>query len=240
MRRKPPTAVMVIAILHFVFGGLGLLCGVCGGVMELAGGAKAFPQAGDAEQRAHMQRQEERRILTEKVQNERIPFYQAYTATNRVMNLVLSAVMVVAGFGLVYLKSWGRWLSVGYAVVSLLLQLVVLFYTVVYFGPAKQEVYRIMPPADEQERMEYSLAMPITPVCSGLVLLYPLAVLVVMFLPSVAKAFQPRPPSRRRRREEDYDEGDDHDRPARRRRREEYEEDDYDEPEEDEGRYRGR
>jgi hypothetical protein len=49
MQRRRPTAVGVIAILHLVFGGLGLLCTVCGGLMDLAGTPQALAQTHDAQ-----------------------------------------------------------------------------------------------------------------------------------------------------------------------------------------------
>jgi uncharacterized protein involved in cysteine biosynthesis len=186
MPRRRPTAVTVIAILHLVFGGLGLLCGICSGILDLA---PTQTQAGSSSPQASQQARKE---ITEQVLSQRVPLYRAYTIGNRVSGLLTSVLLVAAGIGLLQMQSWARWLSVVYAVLSLLVNLVGFVYTVAFFTPAYAEVFRQLPPQNDQERMASDIARVTGPAIPCLVMIYPVAVLIVMLLPSVGAAFRPR------------------------------------------------
>jgi hypothetical protein len=181
MRRRRPTAVLIIAILHFVFGGIGLLCNVCGGVMDLAGS----PQA-----RAADPQQARRKEVTEQVMSQRIPLYRAYTLGNKISSLLTSLLMIASGVGLLLMQSWGRWLSVVYAVLSILVNLIVLVYTIAFFTPAYEEVFRRLPPQSDQEQLAMSISKVGGPGMACVMLIYPVAVLIVMLLPSIGAAFR--------------------------------------------------
>src|SRR5262245_21283962 len=125
------TPILVIAICHFVFGGLGLFCSVCGGVMSATGlgveMAKAFVP--NPEQQAERTKENERTLVA------RVPGYRFYKSFEGAMDLILSGAMVAAGFGLLYMKSWGHWLSTGYAFASILVGIIFVFYHLSYLGP---------------------------------------------------------------------------------------------------------
>ncbi len=230
MPRPRPTALTVIAILNLVFGGLGLVCFGISGVMQLTGGQRALTRLGTPEQQAQQQRQQFRHEIEQQVNEQRVPLYRLYSRTNAVLNTLFSLALVASGIGLLCLQPWARWVAVGYACLSILLQVVVIVYTVAWMLPAEQEVMRRMPPQNDQERMAYNIAQVAAPGCPCGMMLYPGAVLLVMLLPSTGEAFRPprrQPPRRPRRRaedEEDTDEDDpddqaDEDYPRRRRRR---------------------
>jgi hypothetical protein len=166
-----------------------------------------------------MAQQQRRKEVTEQVHVERIPLYRAYSVTNRVLSTLFCIILLAAGIGLLLMQSWARWLSVGYAVLSILANLAVFVYTVAFFMPADQEAFRRLPPQSDQERLAYNIANVVAPAGPCVMMLYPAVVLVVLLLPSVGTAF--RPPRRRREVYEDepeeYDEPDD--RPQRRPRR---------------------
>jgi hypothetical protein len=203
MPRRRPTAVLLIAVLHFVFGGLGLLCTVCAGVMELTGTQQALANAGTPGQKHQAELQARRKEVSEQVHEERIPLYRAYSVTNRVFNTLFCVLLIASGAGLLRMQSWGRWLSVVYGVLSILANLAVFVYTIAFFMPADQEVFRRMPPQNDTEHMAYNIAMVVAPAGPCAMMVYPVAVLIVMLLPSVGAAF--RPPKRRRRRGVLYD-----------------------------------
>lgn len=183
MPRQRPTAVLVIAIFHLIFGGLGLLCGVCGGIMDLVGTPNA--QTGASAQQA-------RKEVTEQVLSQRVPLYRAYTIGNRVSGVLTSLLLVAAGIGLLQLQSWGRWLSVGYAALSLLVNFIGFVWTLAFFTPAYNEIFRRLPPQNDQERMAADIARVTGPAVPCVIMIYPVAVLIVMLLPSVGAAFRPR------------------------------------------------
>jgi hypothetical protein len=229
-RRKVPPAVMTIAILHFIFGGLGLVCGGFSALANLTGGQKALARMGTPEQQRQAEAQKRRQEVSDRVHAERVPLYRVYSTTNQVLSVLFCLAMVASGFGLLYLQPWGRWLSVGYASLSLLANVVVLVYTVAFMNAADEEVFRRLPPQTEQEQMAYSMVRSAGPVIAclpALLAAYPAAVLLVMLLPSTARAFrgQAAGGTRRRRYVDEYDEeadddGDeDEDRVRRRPRR---------------------
>jgi hypothetical protein len=226
-RRKVPPAVMTIAVLHFIFGGLGLVCGGFATLVSLTGGQKALARMGTPEQQRQAEAQRRRKEVTDQVHAERVPLYRVYSTTNQVLSVLFSLAMVASGFGLLYLQPWGRWLSVGYASLSLLANVVVLVYTVAFLNAADEEAFRRLPPQTEQEQMAYNVVRSAGPVVACLPVLlaaYPAAVLVVMLLPSTGRAFRgPAAGGKRRRHVDEYDDeaddDEDEDRVRRRPRR---------------------
>lgn len=233
MPRRRSTPLTVIAILNVVFGGLGLVCFGLTSITQLAGGQQAMTQLGTPEQRAQQQRQQVRHQIEQQVNEQRVPFYRVYTRTNSAFSTLFSLALLASGIGLLYLQPWARWLAVVYACLSILVEVLGLIFTVVWMMPAEQEVMRRMPPANEQERIAYSVAQVVAPGCPCMMALYPATVLLIMLLPSTGAALRPpRRPARkvRRRRyeeDEDFDEADedkdwddepDEDYPRRRRR----------------------
>jgi hypothetical protein len=220
---------MTIAVLHFVFGGLGLVCGGFAALATVTGGQKALARMGTPEQQRQAEAQRRRKEVSDQVHAERVPLYRVYSTTNQVLSVLFSLAMVASGFGLLYLQPWGRWLSVGYASLSLLANVVVLVYTVAFMNAADEEVFRRLPPQTEQEQMAYNLVRSAGPVIACLPVLlaaYPAAVLIVMLLPSTARAFRGQAAGGKRRRrefdedDEETDDGDeDEDRFRRRSRR---------------------
>lgn len=183
MPRQRPTIILVIAILHFIFGGIGLFCGICSGVMELAGPSRilqANPQQGHRQQ------------VTEQVLSRKVPLYRAYSIGNRISSLLSCLLLIASGVGLLYVQSWGRWLSVVYALLSLFVNLIVLVYTIVFFMPAYEEIFRQLPPQSDQEEIAYTFAKVAGPAGGCIMMIYPMVVLIVMLLPSIAATFQAR------------------------------------------------
>src|SRR5262249_10340736 len=128
---KRPTAILVIAIFHFLFGGLGLFCGVCSGVMSASGAGKEFAKRFDPD----VERQAEKAQANERIKEARVPGYRFEKSFEVAMDWVLSLALVAAGFGLLYMKPWGHWLSTGYATARILMSIVLFFYNLEYLAP---------------------------------------------------------------------------------------------------------
>src|SRR5438105_717931 len=103
MPRPRPTAVTIIGISNIVFGGLGVLCGLCGISAYALGGAVAG------------------RDLVEHM-NQRIPGWYFWEVGKIAVGLLLSILLIVAGIGLLNMRKWGRVLSFVYAILTLPLQ----------------------------------------------------------------------------------------------------------------------
>jgi hypothetical protein len=182
--------VLVIAILHFVGGGIGILSGVCGlaaqvvntAIMSGSFGPKMAGPDGE-DQLGSMQSLEAR-----------IPGYQAMQYAQLSAGLILSGVMIVAGLGLVLMRPWGRYLSIVYALISILTHIAVDIYNFAYFAPGMQSLMRDTAGRDPQLAktgfgpMMESFVL-IGPILQALLVIYPIAVLIIMLLPSVRAAF---------------------------------------------------
>jgi hypothetical protein len=191
MQRRRPTSVTVIAILHFVFGGVGLLCGICVAVGDLAGMSESLAAA-DPAAREKLAEQKRRKEVTDQVNREMIPLYRPYTVTNRVLSVISTILLLVSGVGLILLRAWGRWLSIVWAVQSLGTNLLATVYLFLFFQPAQAEVMRRLPPQNEQEQLAHQFAGPLAPACTCMFAIYPTVVLIIMFLPTVVAAFRVR------------------------------------------------
>lgn len=195
MHPQRPTSVLVIAIFHFIFGGLGLLCGlftVGSLALGAAAGGNPFgpPPGGGSAQQQEMQDFQQR--IKQRTEQE-LPFQRPAGLAVAVIGLLLSVLLIVSGAGLVQMKSFGWYGSVAYGVASLLIQISSLLYNLLYAMPISQ---RIM---DEELKAHASLApmagfmqiiFPMTIAILTLGLIYPAIVLIVMSLPHVRAAFR--------------------------------------------------
>jgi hypothetical protein len=191
-----------MAILNFVFGGLGLFCALCqGGSLALMGNMDSlFGKAGTPNPMADMINQ--------------VPGFLPFSIFQHACNLVLSICLIVAGFGLLKMSGWGRWLSVGYAVTNIVAHIGMLVYQLVYLNPAlakwqqdfvaKQAGGRAQPTPFVGD----STLSNIGSVVGALIgMAYAIALLVVMFLPHVSAAFAGKAPLHEEEPEDYFDEG---------------------------------
>jgi hypothetical protein len=213
-RKQQSVPVLVIAILHLVFGGLGLLCFSCTGAAMLAGfgnGQNPFANLGSPQ----MQQQQQAQQQAIQHMTDRIPHYQLYQGAVVVTSLLLAALLVAAGLGLLSMHSWARVLSIVYAVLSILHTLCVMIFTFLYIAPAQQEAFEQLgainnpgmnaQQAAMQAQMMKSMAQgmgPLTLFFQAFYFVYPVIVLIIMLLPSVGAAFRGKPI---RREPEDFD-----------------------------------
>jgi hypothetical protein len=225
MRTKRPTSVLVIAIFHFIFGGFGLIGGLVGLVFGIIMFAQPKPPPGFV-----VASNPPTITDTSMYLDANVPFWREVSLSLAVVGLGLSIILLVSGFGLLFMKPWARTLSIGYGAGSIVLQCCSLFYTIVYLTPAQIALYDQMPPpAGMTAAQAQSIAsLSKTAVSAGqfaglLGLIYPVIVLIIMSRPKVRATF--------RGESIDADRNDDFDNDRTDRRRE----DEYD----DESRGRG-
>jgi hypothetical protein len=180
MTQNRPTAVLVIAILHFIVGGLGLLQSVCGGVLLLSGGMEMMAKIGGP-QAAH-----QIEVM------EGLPYYKFYMVGNLVVDLVFDMMLLAAGFGLLRMRAWAHKLSIAYAVTSILHKVIIAIYTFSYL----LAIYDHLPPfaanqpgTQEVQRMVAVMQKAVAGATPFITMIYPLAVLVIMLWPAVRSAF---------------------------------------------------
>src|SRR5260370_10365291 len=90
-----PTSLLVLAIFHFIIGGFGLLCGVCGAA-SLANGGRSFvptPGAQTPQQTAMQDFQDRVKNRTEK----EITWHSSFAAFNLTTTPFLSPLFILSG-----------------------------------------------------------------------------------------------------------------------------------------------
>jgi hypothetical protein len=185
-RQRVPAAVVVVAVFHFIFGGFGLLTALCGAGFMLAAG-------GDLTSFAFTPEMKEQLEITQRLLNERAPFYKVVQVEGLVVGLVLSGLLIAAGVGLLRLRPWARLLSLIYAPVSIVQTLLGAFLTFAYVNPASQDAIRQTHFQFPQQAQAAQATAPVTMMFMILSVLlqlaYPAAVVIIMLLPSVVTAF---------------------------------------------------
>ena len=199
MPKPRPALVTVVAVLHFVFGGLGLLCQTTNGILQVSGvGEKfstMFQPASNVQADPQMKKQME---MQEKMQKaiKDVPGAQAKLWADLGQDTVLSACLIVAGIGLLQMRPWGRTLSLFYAVLSILYKIGSIVYAAVYLLPAMQALGKELSGDDPVSKF-MGFTMQFSPyVGMGMLvgqMIYPIFVLIAMLVPSVVAAFRGLP-----------------------------------------------
>jgi hypothetical protein len=212
-----PLAVTVAAILQLVFGGLGVMCGIFTAGIDIAGGRDAL--------RTNQNTAESRlQEASQSLQEEKAPAWRAYSIANQVTSGIFSCMMVASGIGLLRMARWARILALVYAGLSLVKDVVVMAYNVLVLNPLADEALHTLPAQDRQAVepiMKFATVFAVVGIV--LVMLYPIAIAILMLLPSVNRAFSEnnRKPRQSTRREEFEGAIDEDDEPGARFRRRE-------------------
>lgn len=166
-----PTVVTVFGILNIVFGALGLSCAPCSLLWTLK--PDILPRGPGPNPVAE--------ILVNS------PDLRNWYIFSTVLGTLASALLLVAGIGLLNMKSWGRTLSIAYAIYALintLANLVVQYFLLIV---PLMEKGRGQPQA-----MAGAIGGAIVWTLAGLTaLIYPIILLCFMYTPTVVKAFWP-------------------------------------------------
>jgi hypothetical protein len=188
-RPERPGAVLVVAILQICFGSLGLCGSLCGGGAQLAGGAKVFTPPAGAQAQPDV----------EGMMRARVPYYTAMEYGGAVLGLIAGTVMLVSAIGLLKLRPWARYLTIGYACYNIVSSIFGFIFSLTVTLPVMREVWAEMradPKLPPQAVSVMNITETITTAmiyASFIFLVYPIALLVVMFLPHVKAAFRPAP-----------------------------------------------
>lgn len=134
-----------------------------------------------------------------KQMSERVPGYRAFTIGSLAFDLLLDVMLISAGIGLLKMQLWARSLSLVYAPLSILFHIGSFVYQIVWVIPALTAIYA--------QAMQGMTALPgfasIMKFSTGagavvtlLVLIYPIAVIIILLLPSTTAAFRGEVPVR--------------------------------------------
>jgi hypothetical protein len=195
-RRTRPTAIVVFAVLHLVFGGFGVLGGLCLVGAQAIGpaniiprppppppGSKALPIPMDMSERL------------QKAYETEIPYYVPYVFTQATLGILLSVLMITAGVGLLFLRPWARRLSLVYGICSILFQLVGVIFLLSFLMPITNNFYRQMEREYPQAAFVFGISRMLTLVnflVAPIGFVYPIIVLVLLTRPKLVAAFGDR------------------------------------------------
>jgi hypothetical protein len=215
--RKPPTAVYVLAILHLVGGGLGLLGALGTGAMLAVSVSKMAagppPALGQPIKDPNQLTADMMRYV-----DAHVPGYKAEIFAAVALDLVLSILLLAAGVGLLNMRPWARTLSLVYAPLSIAYHLFGLVYGLIFVMPVTREFLQAAAQKNPQlgpAVMGGEVGGYMGVFVGAAVIIYPIVVLVIMLRPSIAAAFRgeypPTPeeeeePWPDRDRREDWDE----------------------------------
>src|ERR1700687_5388301 len=127
MQRTRPTSVIVVAILHLVFGCLWLLCGLATLGMQASGMNNMFMNMGNF-QTNNPQLAKQQEIQKEIMQFSQVQSSSVGQYASLLQYVVLSILMIISAIGLLKLQSWGRVLSLVYATLSILSNIAIAVY----------------------------------------------------------------------------------------------------------------
>jgi hypothetical protein len=193
MNRNRPTVVLVMGILNIIFGGIGLLCGLCGvlttvfkdSLGKMLAGIPGAGQSIEAQQQM-MERE--------------IPNFTAIQTTSQVVTLLFAVILLLGGLGLVFVRKWGRWCCLFYALTMPVIQIANLYWTITQVNPVAIKA-QVESQAEMMKKMNQPNPMPqdtslmvmaanvMAGLMVGIVVIYCLILLVTMLLPSVSRAF---------------------------------------------------
>jgi hypothetical protein len=197
MRPKRPTSVTVIAVFHFIFGGLGFVCGMCGIVGQgvgMTGSQFGAPQGG-AQTAQQKEIQDFQQRVKERTEEE-LPLQKTLAPVNIGLNLALSLLLLISGLGLVNMQKYGWWGSILYGILSILMQVYLLLFSALYSMPIGQRILNeelAKHPAMQGFSGIFQAVGPLAITLALLGLIYPIIVLIVMSLPRVRAAFRGEP-----------------------------------------------
>jgi hypothetical protein len=135
MPTQRPGSVTTAAVLAIIYGSLVILCSVCGLASVAMQGANQNLFGGGDAQQAQLQKQ-----IEETLQRD-VPLYRAVQIVAPVVGLVFGVAMLVAGFGLLGVYSWARFLAVGTAILAMLFNVVQTLYQVIFMIPGMNRVF---------------------------------------------------------------------------------------------------
>ena len=164
-----PTSVTVFGALNLVFGGMGFFCLALSAVTWLL----PMPQAQGNPVLDLMQKNET---------------YALITKIGTGLGLVASVVLLAAGVGLLKMKTWGRLLSIVYAVYAISMSLIMLGVNWVFLIQPLIDEANKLPPGPERAGIIGGAFGSAVGGCFGPI--YPVFLLVFMLLPSTRAAFE--------------------------------------------------
>jgi len=193
MPQTRPPAVTVIAILNLVFGALWLLCGLASLGMQASGMQNMFMNMGNVNPGNNPQLAKQEEIRKQVMEFSGKMNSSPLEYASHLQYIVLSALLIISGIGLLKMAPWGRALALLYATLSILSNLALVIMMFVVSVPLVQEFAdKLATQGQEAQMMAFFMKFGVyvgiaLPAAS---LIYPAIVLILLLRPPVAAAFR--------------------------------------------------
>jgi hypothetical protein len=182
MKKKVPAGVIVIAVFHFIFSA----CGIGGGILQLSGAAKGLQQLGAQGNPKQAELQDK---MMRAMNN--VPGYHELEVASGIISSIFGLLLVICGIGLLKLQPWARYGSIAYAVLAILWQLFSIVFTFAFIMPGINKAIEEAAGGNRQLAQAMSIGGATGGAIGGMCgMIYPIAVIIVMLLPGVARAFK--------------------------------------------------
>jgi hypothetical protein len=159
MARKKPTGILVIGIINLVLGGLGfvtyLCCSLsCGGFFLLMRSAYQSMPARDQQ------------VLGDlwPIFRDNVPGLLPALIGGVAVGVLLSLLQLIAGWGGIRIKAWGRWINVIWGLLTVIYLVASLIYLVAVFSPGMQDALPALDQwMDKLEEQQRKQGQPVQP-----------------------------------------------------------------------------
>lgn len=194
MSVRRPGGVTAAAVMAIVYGSLLSICGVCG----VAGAG--LDQGAFGPQDPNQQKLQKE---IEDIMAKEVPAQKAFQIGGNIVGLLEAIAMLIAGIGLLGMRSWARTLAIVAAAVIIVTTLIQTVYYVIYVGPATRNAMQLViqnqkgpQPAQVAQVMEITMSIVVVaiPIFMLLIVAYVVVILVLLTRAHVRQAFaNPQP-----------------------------------------------
>jgi hypothetical protein len=175
---------VVLAIFHFIVAGFGVCCVSLNLVSTAAPmGPGGGGGGGNAQQEKIVKELQE-------ILKHAPPAYEGWSLAQLGIWAVLAVLLIVGGIGLINMRPWGRTASLLYALISLASKIAALVIHFTVLMPALQPFIEQAQAADPELGRFLNLGFLFLGLLPLVMCIYPVIVLIIMLLPSTARAFR--------------------------------------------------
>jgi hypothetical protein len=194
-----PTIVLVVAILHFILGGMGLISNAAMIFLHTQGGMPwvfeklAGSMPAGSKERKEMEQRAKAGQMREEFLNKEIEYRPSLTIGIHVGSAAFDLLFIISGVMMLGLNPTGRSLSIVGALGIIVLVMGMMLFLFLVVGPAEDRVYKALAEKDKelaQAASEMNEAGPMAIVGGVIGLIYPVFVLGALTRPHVAAAFR--------------------------------------------------
>ena len=175
--RRRPGGVTAIAIINIVLASLGLLLGICAGIVMLAGQGLLQADPNQAAMQNFIEKE--------------VPGSQVMNIAGMVILFLQAIVFLAAGIGLINMQNWARTTTITFSFLSIVWLIFQAFYTFAFTAPAMNRFFRDFGAVGPgpNPRAIFTIGLIVQALLWVILIIYAIIVIVVLTRPHVREAF---------------------------------------------------